>query len=177
MIPVLETERLVLRGFRPDDFESFASFYATEASRFVGGPDDRIATWRRVAVYAGCWMLRGFGKFVAEEKATGRIVGVFGPWFPEGWPEPEISWTAFTGFEGMGYAAEAASRTLVYAYEDLGWLTAISAIAPDNERSIRLATRLGARREGAVEIRPYGMLEIYRHLPAREFRAHTARLQ
>lgn len=176
MIPTLETQRLVLRAMIPEDFEPFAAFYATEASRFVGGPDERHAVWRRMAAYAGCWSLRGFGKFVIEDRATGRVAGLVGPWYPEGWPEPEISWTVLPEFEGRGYATEGAARSLAWAYDELGWTTAVSAIAPDNRRSVRLATRLGAHHEGAVEVKPYGMLDIWRHLSPAEFRAHLARM-
>lgn len=176
MIPTLETKRLILRGFCPDDFERFVPFYASEAARFVGGPEDRIATWRRMAAYAGCWALRGYGKFVVEEKVSGAAIGIVGPTFPEGWPEPEIGWTILPEFAGHGYATEAAARTITYVYDDLGWTTAMSAIFPNNERSFKMAERLGAHHEGAVEVKPYGVLEIYRHLPAQEFRSHSARL-
>jgi RimJ/RimL family protein N-acetyltransferase len=177
VIPTLETERLILRGFGPDDFESFAAFYGSEAARFVGGPEERFATWRRIASYAGCWALRGYGKFVVEEKASGSAIGIVGPWYPEGWPEPEIGWTVLPAFTGRGYATEAAARSLAFAYDELGWTTAMSAIFPGNERSFRLAERLGARHDGSFEFKPYGALEIYRHLPAAEFRARSARLQ
>lgn len=177
MTPVLETERLVMRGFAPGDVDAFAGFYASDASRFVGGPDERHATWRRLAAYAGCWSLRGYGKFVVEEKASGAVVGIVGPWYPEGWPEPEIGWTVLPEFQGRGYAAEAAARGLLYAYDELGWTTAISAIFPGNVRSFRLAERLGARHDGSAEIKPYGVLEIYRHLSPLEFRSQSARLQ
>jgi len=177
VIPVLETERLVLRGFQPGDVETFAGFYASEASRFVGGPEDRVSTWRRISSYAGCWALRGYGKFVVEEKDNGRVVGIVGPWYPEGWPEPEIGWTILPEFEGRGYATEAAGRAIAFAYDELGWTTAMSAIFPGNARSSRLAERLGAKHDGSAEIRPYGTLEIWRHLPASQLGAHLARLQ
>lgn len=177
MTPRLETQRLVLRGFAPGDVESFAGFYASGASRFVGGPEDRIATWRRIASYAGCWALRGYGKFVVEEKASGAPAGIVGPWYPEGWPEPEIGWTILPEFQGRGYATEAAARAIAFAYDELGWATAMSAIFPGNEQSFRLAGRLGAQHDGSAEIKPYGVLEIYRHLPAAQFKAYLARLQ
>jgi RimJ/RimL family protein N-acetyltransferase len=176
MTPRLETERLAMRGFAPGDVESFAGFYASEASRFVGGPEDRVATWKRIAAYAGSWMLRGYGKFVVEEKASGRTVGIVGPNYPEGWPEPEIGWTVLPEFQGRGYAGEAAKRALAFAYDQLGWTTAMSAIFPGNERSFKLAERLGAQHEGAKEVKPYGLLEVYRHLPPAEFRANYARM-
>ncbi len=112
MIPVLETKRLILRSFQPGDFEQFADFYGSEASRFVAGPEARTATWRRIASYAGSWFLRGFGKFAVEEKASGRAVGIVGPWYPEGWPEPEIGWTILPEFQRRGYAIEAAVRSI-----------------------------------------------------------------
>ncbi len=121
-------------------------------------------------------MLRGYGKFVVEEKASGRTVGIVGPWYPEGWPEPEIGWTMLPEFQGRGYASEAATRAIAFAYDELGWTTAISAIFPGNDRSFRLADRLGARNEGSTEIKPYGDLEIYRHLAPREFRARFGSL-
>lgn len=172
MTPRLETRRLTLRAFAPGDVESFTPFYGSEASHFVGGPEDSVATWRRIASYAAGWMLRGYGKFVVEEKTTGRTVGIVGLWYPAGWPEPEIGWTVLPDFEGRGYATEAAVRAISFAYDELGWTTAMSAIFPGNFRSFKLAGRLGARHEGSVEIKPYGVLEIYRHLPPREFRAH-----
>ena len=174
MIPVLETGRLVLRGFKPEDFDPFAAFYASEASRFVGGPEQRGIAWRRFASYAGSWLLRGYGKFVVEDKASGRTAGIVGPWYPEGWPEPEISWTLLSEFEGRGIAFEAAGRSLLYAYDELGWKTAISCIAAGNDRSVKLAERLGARREGDVEVKWLGVLQVYRHLPPEEFRQHVA---
>lgn len=177
MTPTLETERLVLRAMKSEDFEPFAAFYASDAARFVGGPEDRVATWRRMATYAGSWTLRGYGKFVVEDKQTGRPAGMAGPWYPEDWPEPELSWTFLPEFQGRGYATEAAARSLAFAYDELGWTTAISAIAPGNARSVRLAERLGAHREGAAQVGSFGALEIYRHLPPDDFRAHLARLQ
>ncbi len=176
MIPVLDTKRLILRGFQPGDFEQFADFYGSEASRFVAGPEARTATWRRIASYAGGWFLRGFGKFVVEEKASGRAVGIVGPWYPEGWPEPEIGWTILPQFQRRGYAIEAAVRSITFAYEELGWTTAMSAVFLDNQPSFALAERLGAHRDGSFEFKPYGMLEMCRHLPPAEFRAHAARL-
>jgi RimJ/RimL family protein N-acetyltransferase len=176
MIPVLETRRLRLRGFAPGDVESFAGFYASDAARFVGGPEDLSTTWRRLAAYAGCWMLRGFGKFVAEEKVTGDTVGIVGPTFPEGWPEPEVGYTILPTFHGRGYATEATVRCLSFVYDVLGWKTAMSAIVPGNDVSIKVAERLGAEREGVFSVPGYARLELYRHLPAAEFRLKFASL-
>ncbi|HKK35900.1 MAG TPA: GNAT family N-acetyltransferase, partial [Paracoccaceae bacterium] len=106
-VPELETERLRLRAPSEADFEPFAAFYATERSRFVGGPLPRGKVWRSHAALVGHWALRGYGWWSLEERATGALAGRVGLFHPEGWPEPEIGWTLFDGFEGRGYATEA----------------------------------------------------------------------
>ena len=175
MIPTFETERLILRAPRGSDFDDFARFYESDASRFVGGPQDRVGAWRFLATSAGTWHLRGFGEFAIEEKTSGAFVGLGGPWFPEGWPEPEIGWMIFPEHQQRGYGFEAAFRAIEFAYRDLGWQTAISVIVDENEPSIALAERLGAKREGEAEFKPYGVNPFYRHLPPAEFFANHSR--
>lgn len=165
MIPRLETERLILRGIESGDYEPFAAFAASDAAHFVGGSRDRPAAWRSLATIAGSWTLRGYGEFAVEEKATGLLAGIVGPWFPEGWPEEEIGWIVFPQFQGKSYAGEAAARALAFAYGELGWTTAVSCIDDANLPSIRVAEKLGATRDGQAEFKPYGMMPVYRHLP------------
>lgn len=162
-IPVLETERLRLRGPREADLEAEAAFYASDRARFVGGARPRGQVWRSIAAAAGHWAFRGWGPFSLEERATGAYVGRVGPWFPEGWPEPEILWTLMNGFEGRGYATEAARAALAHAYGPLGWTTAVSLIDPRNAASEGVARRLGARPEGEF-VHPEGWrARVWRH--------------
>ena len=65
--------------------------------------------------------------------------------------------------EGRGIAFEAALVARRYAYETLGWSTAISLIAPSNARSAALAERLGAAYERDFDHVRYGRAAIYRH--------------
>ena len=65
--------------------------------------------------------------------------------------------------EGRGLALEAAVAVRSYAYASLGWPTVISLISPGNERSIALATRLGAWFETIYAHPSYGDLEVHRH--------------
>jgi RimJ/RimL family protein N-acetyltransferase len=162
-IPVLETERLILRAPSIDDFEADVEFYATERSAGVGGPQPRDQVWRNLAARIGHWVMRGYGYWAVDEKATSTYCGRVGLWFPDGWPEREIGWTLMGHAEGRGIAHEAAIRVRTYAYETLGWTTAISLIAPTNERSKTLARRLGATLDSIYEHPSYGPVEIYRH--------------
>ncbi len=163
----LSTDRLLLREFRGDDFEAMVDFYASPVSRFYGGPCNREEGWRKFAVYPGHWSLRSYGPWALEERATGQFVGLCGPWFPEGWAEPEITWALVPSAHGRGFATEAAGRALRSAYEDFGWTTAVSVISVENTASIALAERLGATYERDLEYR-YGPARLYRHRPSSE---------
>lgn len=162
-IPSLTTERLTLRAPRPGDFPALREFYASPRSAFVGGPKTAEDAWRMLATELGHWHLRGFGRWAVEETESGRFVGLVGPWYPEGWPEPEIGWDLMAGFEGRGYATEAARAALSWAFDARGWETAVSLISPENVASKGVAQRLGARHERMVEIAPLGTLELWRH--------------
>lgn len=166
-IPTLAGDGLVLRAPQARDFEAFAAFGASDRARFVGGPFDRTASETRFAALIGHWELKGFGRWIITEAGSDagsdRALGVVGPYFPAAWPEPEIAWTVFDGAEGRGVAFRAARLARRYAYEALGWTTAISAIAPDNARSQALARRLGAVPDGGFP-HPTGVeLIAFRH--------------
>lgn len=162
-IPTLETDRLFLRALCQDDFEAEAAFFETEASRFVGGPKQPHEAWRNLAKMLGHWALRGFGFWGLEEKSTGLYQGRVGLWYPHGWYEQEIGWTLMPDATGKGYATEAAIASRKYAYEVLGWTTAISQIDPKNDASKAVATRLGAAYETIYDDPEYGPIEVWRH--------------
>jgi RimJ/RimL family protein N-acetyltransferase len=162
-IPTLQTNRLILRGWREADLDRYCMLRGdAEASQFIGGVMSRDETWRNIATLLGHWMLRGFGVFALEEKATGQFVGYCGPWFPHGFPEREIGWALLPSAQGKGFATEAARRARSFAYEQLGWTTAISLIVSENVNSRRVAQRLGATLDGTAEFRGK-TCDVWRH--------------
>ncbi|AVO36839.1 GNAT family N-acetyltransferase [Pukyongiella litopenaei] len=161
-IPVIETERLILRGPRESDFEAFAAFGASERAKFVGGPYPRLRSWGAFLATYGHWALRGYGMWVVEHRASGQAAGRIGMIFNDGWDEPELGWHIFGGFEGKGLAFEGASAARAFAAEHLGLDGVISYIDPANTRSVALARRLGAsiERDGEVAGHP---CQVWRH--------------
>ncbi len=150
----LETERLLLRMWREEDFEAYAQMCADpEVMRFLGGkPFTRAEAWRHMAFLVGHWQLRGYGHWAVEEKASGRVIGRLGVQDPEGWPGFEIGWALARASWGRGYATEGARRALEYAFTELGREHVISLIHPDNCASIKVAGRLGEQVEGRAEV-------------------------
>ncbi|MEM9638665.1 MAG: N-acetyltransferase, partial [Pseudomonadota bacterium] len=61
--PTLETERLILRGPKTSDAEAFMGFYATDRSKFTGGPMTPRQAWNFFGTEIGHWAIHGFGMF------------------------------------------------------------------------------------------------------------------
>ncbi|GAA6181492.1 GNAT family N-acetyltransferase [Shimia sp. NS0008-38b] len=162
VVPRLETERLIMRAHVESDIESEIEFYQTDASETVGGPMEPTDVWRYISMMMGHWALRGYGFWALEEKATGIYLGRAGPWMPMGYDEPEIGWTLMNHATGKGYATEAALAARSYAYDVLGWETAVSLTLPDNIASQAVAKRLGATLERTFESK-YGTAQVWRH--------------
>jgi RimJ/RimL family protein N-acetyltransferase len=145
---VIETERLILRQIDPKrDFEPWAASMADEETvRYLGTePMSRELAWRSMALVMGHWAIRGFGFFCVEHKDSGEWVGRVGPWYPEGWPGPEVGWTIAPEHLRRGYAFEAARASIDYVFEQLNWPRVIHVIMEGNEASIALAEKLGSR--------------------------------
>ena len=64
---------------------------------------------------------------------------------------------------GKGYATEAASAVRNYAFNTVKTKTLVSYIDQENERSKRLAERLGAAHEGDIQLLDFGPHCVYRY--------------
>jgi RimJ/RimL family protein N-acetyltransferase len=144
--PMLQTERLILRLPRAEDFDAWAAFMADEeTARHIGGTQVRAVAWRGFTGVAGAWQIQGFGMFSVIEKASGRWIGRLGPWMPEGWPGTEVGWGIVRDAWGRGYAVEGAVAAIDWAFGHLGWSEVIHTIGPANFASQRVAIKLGSR--------------------------------
>ena len=167
MIPTVETENLRLRSPEMRDFDAYAAFRMSDRAQYVGGKCTRAQAFDKLSEIIGHWHLRGFGRWMVADKVTDAPLGVVGPYYPDDWPAPEIAWSVFETAEGRGVAFEAASASLSYAYETLGWTTAISCVEPGNDRSVALAERLGARRQDDFTTVDGLHLHVFRHADPR----------
>jgi RimJ/RimL family protein N-acetyltransferase len=163
--PVLRTERLILRRPGPEDVPAMLRFFASDRARFYDGPMDEGAGWRRFAAYVGQWTLRGYGLFAMVERRIGETIGLAGPFHPQEFAEPEMSWLlADAAHEGRGYAREGCAAVLAHLFETHRWPSVVSYIDRGNAPSRALAERLGARLDPDAAV-PLPNCEAYRHRP------------
>lgn len=151
--PRVETERLILRGRKAEDFDAYAALWADpEVTRYAGGsPLSREDAWAKFARAAGMWALLGYGFWSVEEKATGEVVGDAGladmrrDMTPSLDGKLECGWAFARRTWGRGYATEAMRAALAWGDFKFRGRTFSAIINPDNGASVRVAEKLGFR--------------------------------
>jgi len=150
-IPVIETERLRLRGHTLEDFPGGAAMWAEPiVYQFISGSaSTEQQSWMRLLSYRGHWALMGFGYWAIEERATGRFIGELGfadfkrDLDPSIRGIPEIGWALAPDAHGKGYASESIRAALQWSDSDLAHNRTVCIIQPENLPSLRLAEKFG----------------------------------
>jgi [ribosomal protein S5]-alanine N-acetyltransferase len=143
-LPVLETERLILRGPQAAHWPMFRDYRSSARTAFAGGPKKPHQAAEQFASFFGHWIMRGFGRLIAEERVTGMAIGHFGPMQWEDRGEVELTWSLWTAdAEGRGLATEGATAMQAWVFGALGLRDAIAAVHRDNAASHAIARRLG----------------------------------
>lgn len=149
---MIETDRLILRGWRDADVAPFhAMGNDPDVMRFLGPPmtlgDAESARDRMNAVLAE----HGYCFWAVERKADGGFLGFCGvkPG-PDGTPiagELEIGWRLRRDAWGMGYAREAAEAAIAWAWANTDVPGIAAVTATGNANSWGLMLRLGMQRD------------------------------
>ena len=151
--PTIETERLVLRAYRLEDFPHLAAAWADpEVVRYIGGrPSTEEESWTRLLRNSALWTMLGYGYWAATEKTTGRYAGDvgFADFKREIEPSikgvPEIGWVLAPWSHGRGYATEAAQAALRWLESARGPQRTVCIIDDGNLASLRVAEKCGYR--------------------------------
>jgi len=150
--PEIETARLRLRGWRPEDHAPFAALCADpDVMRHIGSGATRTPeeAARAIRSFERGWSTRGYGLFAVADKRSGGLIGFAGlssPQFlPEILPSVEIGWRFAKASWGRGYATEAASAALAFGVTDLGITDIVSICQTGNAASERIMQKLWMR--------------------------------
>src|SRR5215831_17785944 len=152
-VPILVTERLLLRGHRENDLDDCAAMWADPVvTRYIGGtPLSREEVWSRILRYVGHWTLLGYGFWAVEERDGGAFIGELG--FADFRRDlssavmglPEAGWVLATRHHGLGYATEAVRAIVAWGERHFGSPRSFCMIDPGNVASVRVATKCGYR--------------------------------
>ena len=149
--PLLETERLRLRGYRATDFSAYAALWSDPVTvrHTTGNPLSPEDAWKKMLRNAGLWPVLGFGYWAIEEKSSGELIGEAGfADFKRGIQPSldgslEAGWILDSRAHGKGYATEAVRATIAWGKEHFPQQSMTCLIHPDNAASLRLAERCG----------------------------------
>jgi RimJ/RimL family protein N-acetyltransferase len=148
--PVIETDRLRMRGHRVADFaDVYAMWRDPAVTRLIGPPSTETQAWMRLLGYIGHWEVLGYGSWLVDERATNHFLGELGfadfkrDIDPVMRGVPEAGWVFATHAHGQGYASEALAAALAWRDASLAVERTVCIINPLNLASIRVAERAG----------------------------------
>ncbi|MGF9648232.1 GNAT family N-acetyltransferase [Pseudarthrobacter oxydans] len=177
----LETERLVLRQWEPEDADFVLDLYSRWAvQRFIGNhpqvmrdraeAEDRIRTWRSIGQQDMAHPIHGIWAVELKEPPTrATLAGTLLlksipassgslPLQPSG--DTEIGWHFHPDHWGNGYATEAAAAVLAYAL-DSGLDKVVAVTAPANTASQRVCARIGMTHLGQTDKYYNALCELF----------------
>lgn len=162
-VPVIETERLRLRGFTPEDKPVYAAMRADpDVVRYLVGGEalipfaEEIAD-SRIAAFRKGWA-NGFGVWAVEERETGRFLGQCGLARLERSSEVEVLYAFARPAWGKGYAREAARAALAFAFGTAGLPRVVAFVVPQNEASSRVLEAVGLTAQGETSYNDFPVL-------------------
>lgn len=153
----LETERLILRDWRAEDWPEFFRVTNTPAvMQWLGGVLDAAGMAKQRARVEACREAHGFCFWVVERKDDGALLGFCGLKRADAPGSTvtgaiEVGWRLREDAWGQGYAKEAAIAALGAAFDRFGAEEVVALTVADNRESWGLMTRLGMRRRAELD--------------------------
>ena len=151
----IETERLILRRWRPEDVTALSLIQADPAvvqwlPRVTLA--DAAVTIERMELH---WETHGYGRFAVEERRSGSLVGRVGVMQQPEWVETteknEVGWLVAPERWGEGLATEAAAGAIADAFDRVGLERIVSWTLPQNVASRRVMAKCGLRYRGVTD--------------------------
>ena len=164
---ICETPRLVLRELAESDFDALSTVLTdAEVMRFsVRGVEDAEGVRRFILNNLARYARDGVGQWAVVRRDTGVCIGVCGISTQklDGVREQEISYRLARSAWGAGFATEAAVACRDYGFHTRKFSRLVSIIEAANERSIRVAQKVGLSAEKTA---------VFHGIPVIVFSAH-----
>jgi RimJ/RimL family protein N-acetyltransferase len=165
---VIETDRTVIRDWRPDEADRFFDIYSRwEVARWLGAQpaamtaradaDARIGRWRDLNAADPVQ-----GRWAVERRSDGVVAGtVILVRLPDGDGELEVGWHLHPDSWGQGLASEAARAVLARTFQQ-GVEEVLAVVRPDNAASLAVCRRIGMESLGRTRRYYDSELELFR---------------
>lgn len=145
-LPLIETERLLLRMFEARDLDSaFRLFNDEEVQKYLSPENRRTRERMKVTLqnFVKRWRERGFGLWCVSEKSGDKMYGYCGFQHFDETPDAEVLFAFFKDFWGKGFATEAAKACLKFGFEELHFEKVFAATHPENTASVGVLEKIG----------------------------------
>lgn len=149
-IPVINTARLSLRPFRPEDFNRYADLWTDQGIAAKTGlpARSRGEAWMAFLANSGHWQMTGFGQWAITDARTRALIGQVGFHFGsrdlggDVDPHAEAGWMLAPEARGNGLAREAVAAAHGW-FDRIVVAPLIAVVQPDNAASLRIAAQMG----------------------------------
>ena len=143
---MLETERLILRLLDERDVDAIHQMRSdANVMRFIREPQSREESANWVELVSSRWANEKIGFCAMIERSSEKFIGWCGLWQLKETGEIEVGYAVGKSFWGKGYATEAATRFLDYAFEKLQLEKVVAVTRPENAASRRVMEKIGMR--------------------------------
>ncbi len=166
---MIETERLLLRKFVPDDLDWLARMRAdVEIMKYITGAQSRGQVAERLQQYISFYDDHNFGFWALVHKQHAQPIGWCGLHTLDNTPEIEVGYGIDIPYWRQGLTTEAAEASLRYGFEQAGLERIVAVADPQNMGSWGVMEKLGMKFEKLAHY--YGGEVVYYAISRADFR-------
>ena len=144
----IETARLYLRQFMPDDLDDLCRIYSDpEIMKYLTGVRTREATETAINTMLKRWEENNFGMWALVHKIDRKMIGRCGLGLLDKTPEVELGYAIDKVYWNQGLATEASFASLNYGFQILKLERIVAIARPENIASQRVIQKVGMKYE------------------------------
>ncbi|MBY5993532.1 GNAT family N-acetyltransferase [Ferrimonas balearica] len=143
----IDTPRLQMREFTPEDAAAVLAFSVPEVTRYTGdaGAIATLADAQRVIndIWLAEYRRHGYARYALVHKADQRVIGFCGLKYEPHLGGPDLGYRMLPEYWGQGLATEAAAAALDYGQQVLKLDPIYAEVVAENHASRRIIEKLG----------------------------------